>query len=74
MKKRLGTIALILALVLAALPASQAAPAAPSYTVTNTNNSGPGSLRQAMLNVNAAGGGGVAFNIPSSDGFCGHWR
>ena len=124
MKKRLGTIALVLVLVLAALPASRAAPAdviftytvkdtsdsgtdslrwamnqantdggtsiiefdipeidpgysggvwtlrpaAPiTYTVTNTNNSGPGSLRQAMLDANVAGGADIVFDIPEED-------
>lgn len=35
-----------------------------TYTVTNTNNSGAGSLRQAMLDVNATPDADViAFNI-----------
>jgi parallel beta-helix repeat protein len=37
---------------------------APSTLVTNTNDSGPGSLRQAILNADAAGGGTVSFDIP----------
>lgn len=44
--------ACILVLLLTALPVSAA-----TYTVTNTNDSGPGSLRQALLNANAAPGG-----------------
>jgi len=43
-----------------------AAPAA-TFTVTNTNDSGPGSLRQAILDANAAPGADtIAFNIPSA--------
>lgn len=40
-----------------------------SYTVavTNTNDSGAGSLRQAIANTNAAGGGTITFAIPTSD-------
>src|SRR5271157_3926700 len=37
------------------------------FVVQNTNNSGPGSLRQAILNVNAASGvQTIDFNIPGS--------
>jgi hypothetical protein len=39
--------------------------AASTFTVTNTNDSGPGSLRQAMLDANAnPGTDTIAFNIP----------
>jgi parallel beta-helix repeat protein len=39
---------------------------AATFTVTNTNDSGPGSLRQAILDAtNAPGGDTVAFNIAS---------
>src|SRR5690348_12847863 len=39
-----------------------------AFTVTNTLDSGPGSLRQAILNVNAAEGFNVLnFNIPADD-------
>jgi len=39
--------------------------AAATFTVTNTNDSGPGSLRQAILDANAnAGADTIAFNIP----------
>jgi parallel beta-helix repeat protein len=36
------------------------------YLVTNTNDSGSGSLRQAITDNNAAGGGLIAFNISGS--------
>jgi uncharacterized repeat protein (TIGR01451 family) len=40
---------------------------AATYTVTNTNDSGAGSLRQAILDANAnAGADSVVFNIPGS--------
>jgi len=39
---------------------------AATYTVVNTADSGTGSLRQAILDANAAAGGTVAFNIPSA--------
>jgi hypothetical protein len=36
-----------------------------TFTVTSTDDSGAGSLRQAILDANAAGAGSVvAFNIP----------
>ncbi len=39
------------------------------FTVSNTNNSGAGSLRQAILDANAASGLGIIdFNIPGSSG------
>src|SRR5437764_4682545 len=34
------------------------------FTVTNTNDSGTGSLRQAILDANSMGGGTINFNIP----------
>lgn len=38
------------------------------FIVTNTNDSGPGSLRQVLLNANAAGGPvDITFNIPATD-------
>jgi hypothetical protein len=38
-----------------------------TYTVTNTSDSGPGSLRQAILNANAnPGADTILFNIPGS--------
>jgi len=40
---------------------------AATFTVTNTNDSGPGSLRQAILDANAtAGADTIAFNIPGT--------
>ena len=43
-----------------------AAPAA-TFTVTNANDSGPGSLRQAIFDANAApGADAIAFNIPGA--------
>jgi titin len=44
-------MALVLALVLALLPGGHTARAA-TYTVTNTDDSGPGSLRQAIIDAN----------------------
>ena len=52
---------LCLALGLLVLPV---AGRAANFTVTNTNDSGAGSLRQAMLDANAAGGNNsISFNI-----------
>ena len=36
------------------------------FTVTNTNDTGTGSLRQAITDTNSMGGGTIAFNIPGS--------
>ncbi len=36
-------------------------------TVTNTNDSGPGSLSEAILDANAIPGSTISFNIPTSD-------
>ena len=59
MIRRLATAA-ILALLAASLPAA-------TFNVTNTNDSGSGSLRQAILDANAAGGADtIAFNIVGS--------
>ncbi|MEX0879781.1 MAG: IPT/TIG domain-containing protein [Thermoanaerobaculia bacterium] len=55
-------IILTLALVLAASPL-----AAATFTVTNTNDSGAGSLRQAILDANATPGADtISFNIPGA--------
>ena len=41
--------------------------AAATFTVTNTDDTGPGSLRQAILDANAAPGlDTIAFNIPGA--------
>ncbi|HEY3026191.1 MAG TPA: hypothetical protein VGJ55_08585, partial [Pyrinomonadaceae bacterium] len=45
-----------------------ASPVTNIFTVTNTNDSGAGSLREAILNANAqAGLDTINFNIPGSD-------
>src|SRR5436190_18700995 len=36
------------------------------FTVTNTNDSGAGSLRQAITDANGMGGGTINFNIPGT--------
>ncbi len=57
-------IVLAVVCLLSALPALAA-----TYIVTNTNDSGPGSLRQAILDVNAnapATSHGIVFNIPGA--------
>jgi hypothetical protein len=43
-----------------------AAAMADTFTVTNVNDSGAGSLRQAMLDANGQSGSTIAFNIPGS--------
>jgi len=63
----LGTSGSIL---LASLVAVSAAPAA-TLSVTNTNDSGAGSLRQAILDANASPGADtIAFAIPGADPNC----
>ncbi len=58
--------ALAILAVLALVGISGAWPlAAATFTVTNTNDSGPGSLRQAILAANANPGSTVAFSIGS---------
>jgi len=58
---------ILAAMALPALPAGASTPDA-TFTVTNTNDSGTGSLRQAILNANAAASGPrtISFNIPGS--------
>src|SRR5207245_861491 len=46
-------------------PAESHKPATPFvFTVINTNDSGTGSLRQAITDANSMGGGTINFNIP----------
>ena len=55
--------AVLLVVGLASVTASSAA----TFTVTNTSDSGPGSLRQAILDANATPGADtIAFNIPGT--------
>ncbi|MFN2384920.1 MAG: hypothetical protein ABR576_01300 [Thermoanaerobaculia bacterium] len=56
-------VALLGAAVFLLFSVSQAGGA--TFTVTNANDSGPGSLRQAILDANPAGGSdSIAFQIP----------
>jgi hypothetical protein len=58
-----ASLAMVAAMMLAAKPSY----AADAFTVTNTNDSGAGSLRQAILDANATDGSSVInFNIPGS--------
>jgi hypothetical protein len=67
MKKRLLHI-LISLLLLTGLPMATPRVRAAAYTVTNTNDSGSGSLRQAIIDANNnPGPDTIAFNIPTSD-------
>jgi len=60
MNRRIPVLAVVFLLV--ALPSLAA-----TFTVTNTNDSGPGSLRQAILDSNAnAGSNSIMFNIPGA--------
>src|SRR5438552_16962703 len=54
--RRVTPALLVAAAVAAAAPT---APAAGAFTVNNANDTGLGSLRQAMLDANAAGGGTI---------------
>jgi parallel beta-helix repeat protein len=59
---------LITFLLLAGLPMVTQTAQAATYTVTTTNDSGPGSLRQAIIDANNnSGPDAIAFNIPTSD-------
>jgi hypothetical protein len=65
-RSRFGTacLALIATVVVLGLPAGSDAT---TYTVTNTNDSGPESLREALANANAnVGLDSVVFNIPGA--------
>src|SRR5215210_352697 len=58
---------LLAALVAAWLPAARPAHASTTFTVTNTDDSGAGSLRQAILDANATTGADVIdFDIPGT--------
>lgn len=60
MNKR-SFILLVLILMLTSVSAAD-------YTVTNTSDSGPGSLREAIINANSsAGADNISFNIPVND-------
>ena len=55
------------AVVAALLACGASSVFAATFTVTNTNDSGPGSLRQAILDANATPGADtIAFNIPGT--------
>jgi hypothetical protein len=59
--------ALVALAVLAMMLAARPSYAADTFTVTNTNDSGAGSLRQAILDANATDGASVIdFDIPGS--------
>ncbi len=66
--------ATLLAAVVWAVAASATSPLANTYTVTNTEDGGTGSLRQAILDANANPNLGandvIAFNIPDTDLNC----
>jgi hypothetical protein len=69
-QSRLAALSLTVALVLALMPTGHTARAA-TYTVTNTNDSGAGSLRQAIIDANAnPGTDTIDFNIPCGGGVC----
>src|SRR5881397_223402 len=64
----------LLGLITLILIASGASARADTFNVTNTNDSGPGSLRQAILDANASAAipHTILFNIPTADpGFAG---
>jgi hypothetical protein len=68
MKKRLLHYTLAVLLLLTGLPVATQSVRAATYTVTNTNDSGAGSLRQAIIDTNNnPGPDTIAFNIPKSD-------
>ena len=74
LKPHLRTLILIEVIAVAILTSIHFVSAA-GFTVTNTTDSGSGSLRQAMLDANASGAGPhtIVFNIPTSDsGFNGN--
>lgn len=66
--RRTWTFVLGMALLLT-LVVSPGTVLAANFTVTNTNDSGAGSLRQAILDANADGAipHTISFNIPTTD-------
>ncbi len=69
-RKGFWILALVLALALAPLPMTHIAWAA-TYTVTNTNDSGLGSLRQAIIGANShPGPDTINFNISGCGAVC----
>lgn len=69
---RVGLLLTILTAALLAVAAPNFTSAAPAtFSVTNTNDSGPGSLRQAIIDANENNNPGdtdtIEFNIPGSD-------
>lgn len=54
--------------VLVAMAVSGGGARAATFTVTNTADTGAGSLRQAITDANGTPGSTIRFNIPSSDG------
>ena len=68
-----GTAALVAVMIGVSLLPAAAGASAP-LVVTNTSDSGPGSLRAAITAANASSGSTIVFNLPTSDtGFNGHW-
>ena len=67
LNKPLLIVALVLLVSLMQVSTLSTALASTTYTVTNTNDSGSGSLRQAILDANLnPGTDGIAFNIPGA--------
>ena len=65
--KVLALVVLLATLAASLMLAAKAAHASTTFTVINTNDSGAGSLRQAILDANATPGADVInFNIPGS--------
>jgi hypothetical protein len=58
----------LVALVVVVWFVPAAASGGSTLTVTNTNDTGAGSLRQALLDANSSPGSTIEFNIPESDG------
>ncbi|MGA9350073.1 MAG: right-handed parallel beta-helix repeat-containing protein [Anaerolineae bacterium] len=75
MKKRIfGQLVELLILVPLFLSLTAQPAQAATYTVTNTNDSGPGSLRQAIIDANANPGlDTITFSIPSTDTRYSNW-